>query len=168
MGSKKVLGILSHRQFGVPWVRTAWTESYWSFLRESFAEEAAREVAGRTVVSAHRLLCNSCHHPTAVLSGSRSKWLSAVRCSENGSQGWPVSQPWRASNGMRRPNSARFQKKPNTSACNSGRIDGTSVCERVRAFMCARARVYVEMISFWFVIEMGWMINLSLQKGIPF
>jgi hypothetical protein len=28
-----------------------------------------------------------CHHPTTVLSGSRSEWLLAVSCSESGSQG---------------------------------------------------------------------------------
>ena len=30
---------------------------------------------------------HSCHHPTTVLSGSRSEWLSAVPYSENGPQG---------------------------------------------------------------------------------
>ena len=30
---------------------------------------------------------HSCHHPTTVLSGSRSEWLSAVPCSENMPQG---------------------------------------------------------------------------------
>jgi len=30
---------------------------------------------------------HSCHHPTTVLSGSRSEWLLALPCSENGPQG---------------------------------------------------------------------------------
>ena len=41
-----------------------------------------------------------------------------------------VLQPWRTSNGMRRPNSGGFQKKPSTGASNNGRIDGASVCVR--------------------------------------
>jgi len=39
-----------------------------------------------------------------------------------------VSQPWTASNQMRRPNSGRFQKKPSAGASNNGRVDGASVC----------------------------------------
>jgi hypothetical protein len=81
-----------HWRFGAPWVRTAWTECYWPFLRPSFAEEAARQVAGRdsgfcitiTHRAIHRLLY---HHPTTVLSRSRSEWLSAVPYSENGPRG---------------------------------------------------------------------------------
>ena len=41
-----------------------------------------------------------------------------------------VSQPWKTSNGMRRPNSRRFQKKPSAGASNNGRIDGANVCVR--------------------------------------
>jgi hypothetical protein len=42
--------------------------------------------AGAVVLhrATHRLLC---HHPTTALSGSRSEWLLAVPCSENGPQG---------------------------------------------------------------------------------
>jgi hypothetical protein len=38
-----------------------------------------------------------------------------------------VSQPWRTSNRIRRPDTGRFQKKPSTSASNNDRIDGASV-----------------------------------------
>ena len=48
------------------------------------------------------------------------KWASRGR----------VSQPWRTSNRMRRPNSGGFQKKPSADASNSGRIDGANVCVR--------------------------------------
>ena len=48
------------------------------------------------------------------------KWASRGR----------VSQPWRTSNQMRRPNSGRFQKNPSVGASNSDRTDGTSVCVR--------------------------------------
>ena len=41
-----------------------------------------------------------------------------------------VSQPWKTSNRIRRPNSGRFQKKPSAFASNNGRIDGASVCVR--------------------------------------
>jgi len=41
-----------------------------------------------------------------------------------------VSQPWRTSNRMWRPNSRGFQKKPSTGVSNNGRIDGASVCVR--------------------------------------
>jgi len=46
------------------------------------------------------------------------KWASGGR----------VSQPWRTSNRMRRPNSGRFQKKPSAGAANNGGVDGASVC----------------------------------------
>jgi hypothetical protein len=39
-----------------------------------------------------------------------------------------VSQPSRTSNGMRRPNSGGFQKKPSASASNNGRNLEASVC----------------------------------------
>ena len=58
------------------------------------------------------------------------KWAS-TRC---------VSQPWRTSNRMRRPNSGRFQKKPSAEASNNGRIDGTSMCVCVCVCVCVRAR----------------------------
>ena len=48
------------------------------------------------------------------------KWASRGR----------VSQPWRTSNRMRRPNTRRFQKKPSAGASNNGKIDGASVCAR--------------------------------------
>jgi len=41
-----------------------------------------------------------------------------------------ISQPWRTSNRMRRPNSGRFQKKPSAGASNSGSIDRASLCVR--------------------------------------
>jgi hypothetical protein len=41
-----------------------------------------------------------------------------------------VSQPWRASDRMRRPNSGRFQKRLSAGVCNNGRIDVASVCAR--------------------------------------
>ena len=85
----------------------------------------------------HRLLCinsllreaflSSLNHRTLQISprvtfGSSLLWKQTSRgC---------VSQPWRTSNRMWRPNSGRFQKKPSTSASNNGRIDGASVCER--------------------------------------
>jgi hypothetical protein len=121
-GSQKVLGVLSHRRFGEPRVRTSWKQCYWSFLSASFTEVArcsSEEVAGRdsgfclTIMhrATRRLLCsNSCPHPINVLSGSRSELLLAVPCSENGPQG-DVSQPWRTSNGVRHLNSRRFQKR---------------------------------------------------------
>jgi hypothetical protein len=102
-GWKKVPGILWHRRSGATRVCTAWLDPYWSFLRARFAEvvrcsfqEAAQQVAGRdsgfciTIMrlATHRLLCsNSCHHPTAILSESRSEWLMAVLYSKNWSQG---------------------------------------------------------------------------------
>jgi hypothetical protein len=39
-----------------------------------------------------------------------------------------VSQPWRASNRTRRPNSGGLQQKPSARASNSGRMDGARVC----------------------------------------
>jgi len=48
------------------------------------------------------------------------KWTSRGR----------ISQPWRTSNGMLRPNCRRFQKKSSAGASNNGRIDRASVCVR--------------------------------------
>jgi hypothetical protein len=131
-GSQKVPGILWHRQFGVPWVRTAWTECCWSLLRSSFAE-VARQVAGRdsgfcitiTHRATHRLLC---HHPATVPTGSPSMWLLGCSLLWKWDSRGHVSQPWRTSNRMQRRNSGRFQKKTSDVASSSGRIDGTSVC----------------------------------------
>jgi len=54
------------------------------------------------------------------------KWASRRR----------VSQPWRTSNRMWRPNSGKFQKKPSGGASNNGRIDGVCVC------VCARVLLW--------------------------
>jgi len=48
------------------------------------------------------------------------KWASRGR----------ISQPWRTSNRMRRPNSGRFQKEPSAGASNNGRIDEANGCVR--------------------------------------
>jgi hypothetical protein len=51
-----------------------------------------------------------------------------------------VSQPWRTSNWLPRPNSGRLKKNPSSSASNNGRIDGTIVCVCVCVCVCVRSR----------------------------
>ena len=62
-----------------------------------------------------------------IVDGSRSDWLLAVPYSKKWASRGSVSQPWKTSKRMRRPNSGRFQKKPSAGASNNGRIDGLSV-----------------------------------------
>jgi hypothetical protein len=107
-GSKESSQNYRHRRFSAPWVRTVWTKCYWSFLLATFAqiarcnsEEAAWQVAGRdsgfciikNQRATHIVCCaaisrwenHSCHHPTTLISGSRSEWLFfSVLYSENG------------------------------------------------------------------------------------
>jgi hypothetical protein len=52
------------------------------------------------------------------------------------------SQPWRALNQMRRPNSRRFQTKLSSGASNNGRINGASVCVCVCVCVCARVLLW--------------------------
>jgi hypothetical protein len=125
----KIPWILWHRRLGTTWIRIVWRD--WSFLRASFAEEAARQVAGRdsgfciTMAhrATHRLLCSSSSprkaflsSPAIVLSRSRSEWLLAVPYSDKWASREHVSQPWRTSHEMQRPNSRRFQKKSSAGA----------------------------------------------------
>jgi hypothetical protein len=140
---KKVPGILCHRWFRAPFVRTIWTACYWSFQHASFAEVAhCSSTNGRgsgccimiTHKATHRLLCSnstlrkhSCHHPTTVLCGSRTDWILAVPYSENGPQG-DMFHNLGGHKSMWRPNSGRFEKKLSTGASNNGNINGGSAC----------------------------------------
>jgi len=85
----------------------------------------------------HRLLCSNSLARRAFLSSPNHRTLRislrvTFGCSLllNWASRGRVSQPWRTSNRMRRPNSGRFQKKPSAGASNDGRIDGGSVCVR--------------------------------------
>ena len=78
---------------------------------------------------------HSCHHPTTVLSGSRSGWLSAVPYSEN----LPQADAFRTMEDIESNATAELRKipnKPSASASNNGRMDGASVC------WCARVRLW--------------------------
>jgi hypothetical protein len=84
-GNQKVPGILWHRLFDAPWFRTAWTVllviSTCKLCRGCAMLFGGSGRQGQWFL--HRLLyINSCHRPTAVLSGSRSEWPLAVLCSE--------------------------------------------------------------------------------------
>jgi hypothetical protein len=107
-GSQKVPGLLWHRLFGAPWVRTAWTVCYCSFicpdlqrLRDAFRREWLSKWEGQRILHhdnapSHASLVTQqflakikhcCHHPTTVPFGTNSESLLAVRYSENGLQG---------------------------------------------------------------------------------
>jgi len=85
----------------------------------------------------HRLLCSNSSPRKAFLSSPIHRTLRiSLRGTFGCSLRWKwasrgrVSQPWRTSYRMRRPNSGRFQKKPSIGASNNGRIDGAYVCVR--------------------------------------
>ena len=90
-----------------------------------------------TFRATHRLLCSNSSPRKAFRSSPNHRTLRiSLRVTFGCSLLWKwasrgrISQPWRTSNRMWRPNSGGFQKKPSTSASNNGRIDGTSVCVR--------------------------------------
>ena len=93
--------------------------------------------ATRTHRATHHLLCSNSSPRKAFLSSPKHRNLRiSLRVTFSCSLLWkwasrgPISQPWRTSNGMRRPNCRRFQKKPSTGASNNGTFDGASVCVR--------------------------------------
>jgi len=90
----------------------------------------------------HRLLSSSSSPRKAFLSSPNHRTLRiSLRVTFGCSLLWKwssrgrVSQPWKISNGMRLPNSRRFQKKPFAGASNNGRIVGASVCARARVLL---------------------------------
>jgi hypothetical protein len=125
-GSQKVPGILWHGLFGAPWVRTAWTVLLCKFCRGS-----GRQVAGRDsgfCTEPHIACCVITQPPHSPDLAPSDFWLfPALKMGLKGH----VSQPWRISIRMRRPNSTRFLKKSSTGASNSCRVDGASVCVRM-------------------------------------
>jgi hypothetical protein len=119
--SQNVPGIVCHPRFGA---------RYWSFLRAS----------GRFLHhdNACCVITQPPYSPDLVPSDS---WLfPALKLGLKGT----VSQPWRASNGMRWLNFRRFEQKPSAGASNNGRIDGASVCEGDYASVAACPTITVQ------------------------
>jgi hypothetical protein len=90
----------------------------------------------------HRLLCSKSSPRKTFLSSPNHRTLCmSLRGTFGCSLFWiwtsrrRISQPWRTSNRMRRPNSGRFQMKLPAGASNNGRIDGASVCARARVLL---------------------------------
>jgi hypothetical protein len=99
----------------------------------------------RTHRATHRLLCSNSSPSKAFLWPPNHRTLRiSLRVTFGSSIFWKwasrgrVSQPWKISSGMRRPNSGRFQKKPSAGASNSG--NGASVCVCVCVCVCVFAR----------------------------
>jgi hypothetical protein len=97
-----------------------------------------RRVSAITHRATHRLLCSNSSPRKAFLSSPNHRTL---RISLRVTFGWKwasrgrISQPWRTSNRMRRPNSRTFQMKPSTGASNNGSIVGASVCVCTRVLL---------------------------------